>query len=135
MLARARIAHRHSASNAYDIFVALMDSDDDAEIEVPAAIAVASLLHSFLAGVGPNRRLLHRIREHLGIENDRTAGRYAQPRRWTKSAQARTLARTVGQLRSACRQGDQAAAHLGLANATEREASARVTLELLSSFR
>jgi hypothetical protein len=57
------------------------------------------------------------------------------PRRWTKCAQARTLATVIAQLRCACRKNGQSAAHLGMANATEREVAARLTVRKLSSLR
>jgi hypothetical protein len=133
-LPRHRVGRRRTAVLAYDIFVAL-DEGDNAGIEVSAAIAAASVLHSYLAGVGPNRKLLRRIQEQLGVESDKSVRRPKRPRRWTKSAQARTLATVVGQLRYACRRNGQAAAHLGLANATEREEAARLTVQALSSLR
>jgi hypothetical protein len=133
-LHRHRVGRRRTALPAYDVFVAL-DEGDNAGIEIPAAIAAASVLHSYLAGVGPNRRLLRRIQEQLGVDSDKTVGRHMRPRRWTKCAQARTLATVVGQLRYACRRNGQAAARLGLANATEREEAARLTVQVLSSLR
>lgn len=133
-LLRHKVGRRRTALIAHDIFVAL-DEGDNAGIEIPAAIAAASVLHSYLARVGPNRRLLRRIQEQLGVEPDKTVEQHMRPRRWTKSAQARTLATVVGQLRYACRRNGQAAAHLGLANATEREEAARLTVQVLSSLR
>lgn len=129
-----RLRRRRTHPIAYPVFVALSYGCDE-QNDVVAMIAVASVIHSYLAKVSLNRRLLYRIQEQLGIEVGEPVARHVQPARWTACEQARKLSTVIGQLRHASRSNDRGAACLGLANGPEREESARLAVELLSSFR
>ena len=86
-------------------------------------------------------RQAHRLRRRPGgraptarAGGARRLGRLRQDGRHVGQA-SRGFGTGIAQLRHACRRNNRGAASLGLADATEGEASARLTLELLSSFR